>query len=52
MAAPRFKDKLNKTDLLEQYKAKCKSASLTPHRAFVRYLEETYDDSLTIEIVI
>lgn len=52
MAAPRFADELNKQDLLDQYKAKCKAASVTPHRAFVRYLEETYDENDSIEIVI
>ena len=43
---------LNKELLLEKYVANCKAMDLTPHRAFVRYLEETEDDNESIDLVI
>ena len=43
---------LIKTEVLELYNEKCKARQVTPHRAFVRYLEETYDENDAIEIVI
>ncbi len=45
-------EELVKTDVLNLYKERCKAADLTPHRAFIRYLEETYDENDAIEIVI
>ena len=43
---------LKKQDVLNAYYEKCESLSLQPHRAFVRYLEETYDENDSLEIVI
>lgn len=43
---------LNKQLLLEKYTSKCKSMDLEPHRAFVKYLEETEDDNESIDLVI
>jgi hypothetical protein len=43
---------LVKSEVLELYNEKCKAREVDPHRAFVRYLEETYDENDAIEIVI
>ena len=43
---------LNKEFLLERYLSKCKSMELEPHKAFVKYLEETEDDNESIDLVI
>lgn len=43
---------LNKELLLERYLSKCKSMDLEPHKAFVKYLEETEDDNESIDLVI
>lgn len=43
---------LNKQLLLEKYTSKCKSMDLEPHKAFVKYLEETEDDNESIDLVI
>jgi Ran GTPase-activating protein (RanGAP) involved in mRNA processing and transport len=43
---------LNKELILEKYISKCKSMDLTPHQAFVKYLEETEDDNESIDLVI
>ncbi len=45
-------EELVKTDVLTLYKDRCKAAEITPHRAFIRYLEETYDENDALEIVI
>ena len=41
-----------KADVLEYYNHKCKGMGIQPHRAFVRYLEETSEENDAIEIVI
>ena len=43
---------LIKSEVLELYQHRCKASNIHPHRAFVRYLEETYDENDSIEIVI
>jgi hypothetical protein len=43
---------LIKSEVLELYHHRCKASNIHPHRAFVRYLEETYDENDSIEIVI
>ena len=43
---------LNKELILERYKSKWDSLDLTPHQAFVKYLEETEDDNESIDLVI
>ena len=43
---------LIKTDVLESYITKCELCSVQPHRAFVRYLEDTQDENDALEIVI
>ena len=43
---------LIKTEVLEHYIQKCKISNVAPHRAFVRYLEETQDENDALEIVI
>ena len=43
---------LKKQDVLNSYYEKCESLGLQPHRAFIRYLEETYDENDSLEIII
>lgn len=51
MASLEFAE-LIKSDVLDLYLSRCKSSGIEPHRAFVRYLEETMDENDAIEIVI
>ena len=51
MATHEFAE-LIKSEVLELYQNRCKSSGIEPHRAFVRYLEETVDENDAIEIVI
>jgi hypothetical protein len=51
MATHEFAE-LIKSDVLTLYNQRCKASDLQPHRAFIRYLEETYDENDSIEIVI
>ena len=43
---------LIKSDVLDHYVMKCEVCKVEPHRAFVRYLEETMDENDALEIVI
>ena len=43
---------LKKQDVLNSYYEKCEGLGLQPHRAFIRYLEETYDENDSLEIII
>ena len=43
---------LIKTEVLESYQIKCELLKVQPHRAFIRYLEETQDENDALEIVI
>ena len=52
MAAPKVAEELVKTEVLDLYRDKCKTSGVTPHRAFVRYLEETYDENESLEVII
>lgn len=51
MATHEFAE-LIKTDVLEVYKHKCETSGLEPHRAFIRYLEDTCEENDALEIVI
>ena len=41
-----------KGDIIQLYKEKSEQAGLQPHDAFIQYLEETYDENDSIDIVI
>ncbi len=43
---------LVKGDIINLYKEKSEQAGLQPHDAFIQYLEETYDENDSIDIVI
>lgn len=43
---------LVKTELLSQYRDNCQQADLEAHEAFCAYLEETYDENESIELII
>ena len=43
---------LVKSDVLDYYVMKCEVCKVQPHRAFVRYLEETIEENDALEIVI
>ena len=43
---------LVKAEVLELYKDKCDEAGIEPHQALCVYLEETYDENLSIDLVI
>ena len=43
---------LVKTELLSQYRENCQQADLEAHEAFCAYLEETYDENESIELII
>ena len=43
---------LKKQDVLNSYYEKCEALGMQPHRAFIRYLEETYDENDSLEIII
>lgn len=43
---------LVKAEVLSLYKDKCEEAEIEPHEAFCAYLEETYDENETLEIII
>jgi hypothetical protein len=43
---------LVKGDIISLYKEKSEQAGLQPHDAFIQYLEETYDENDSIDIVI
>ena len=45
-------DELVKADVINLYKQKCEAAGMNPHDAFIAYLEETYDENESIDIVI
>ena len=51
MATHEFAE-LVKGEVLELYLHRCKASDVEPHRAFVRYLEETSEENDAIEIVI
>ncbi len=37
---------------MNSYVMKCEQLGIVPHRAFMRYLEETYDENDSLELVI
>ena len=43
---------LVKGDIINLYKEKAEQAGMQPHDAFIQYLEETYDENESIDIVI
>lgn len=43
---------LNKGDVIELYKQKSAEAEMEPHGAFLQYLEDTFDDNESLEIII
>ena len=43
---------LVKGDIINLYKEKSEQAGMQPHDAFIQYLEETYDENDSIDIVI
>jgi len=38
--------------VLGLYKEKCYQSEIEPHEAFIAYLEETYDENETLELII
>ncbi len=38
--------------MLNSYYLKCEQLGIQPHRAFIRYLEDTYDENEALEIII
>lgn len=51
MATEEFAE-LIKSDVLSLYNHRCKASEIHPHRAFVTYLEKTYNQNDMLEIVI
>lgn len=45
-------DELVKADIINLYKQKAEQAGMQPHDAFIQYLEETYDENDSLDIVI
>lgn len=45
-------NELKKQDVLTAYVTKCEQLGIAPHRAFLRYLEETYDENDSLEVII
>lgn len=43
---------LVKGDIINLYKEKSEAAGMQPHEAFMQYLEETYDENDSLDIVI
>lgn len=51
MASQDFAE-LIKLDVLDLYRQRCEASEIEPHRAFIRYLEETQDENDALEIVV